>query len=214
MLDSTELQQFYRGQVNDVRGDDTVLLLSRKLQQSYKLIPYRSFLMGHSGVGQSTEISRLLERVKDQQIGVRLSIAKELNPASFKVFDVVMLMMIRLAEAAQVRGILPDLSDLSIAKIERLFDSKQIKTIDTRTSALSAEAGGGIKEGSGWANLFGLFVSAKAEMKFAEARYTKTTEYRLNCLQDLVDACNLLIDHCDARLEQEGNLGPDCGRSG
>src|ERR1022692_4847372 len=72
-----ELKQYYRGQVNDVRGEDTVSRLSLKLQQAYRTLPFRAFLMGHSGVGKSTEISRLLDRVKDQHVGVRLNIATE-----------------------------------------------------------------------------------------------------------------------------------------
>ena len=86
-----EFRSYYRGQVNQVRGEDTVARLSLKLQQAYRSLPFRAFLMGHPGVGKSTEVSRLLERVKEQHVGVRLSIATELNPASFKVFDVLLL---------------------------------------------------------------------------------------------------------------------------
>jgi hypothetical protein len=85
LVGAEEFRSYYRGQVNRVRGEDTVARLSLKLQQSYPTVPFKAFLMGHPGVGESTEVSRLLERVKDQQIGIRLSIATELNPASFKV---------------------------------------------------------------------------------------------------------------------------------
>src|SRR5271165_6715269 len=91
-----EFRRFYRSQVNEVRGEDTVALLSLESQQAYRTLPFRAFLMGHSGVGKSTEISRLLERVKQQQVGVRLNIATELNPACFQVFDVLVLMLVRL----------------------------------------------------------------------------------------------------------------------
>src|SRR5712671_350673 len=93
--------------VNEVRGEDTVARISRKLQQAYKTLPFKAFLMGHPGVGKSTEISRLLEHVKEQHVGVRLSIATELNPASFKVFDVLLLMPARLAEEADRMKAIP-----------------------------------------------------------------------------------------------------------
>src|SRR5438309_6128140 len=92
LVEPEEFRKYYRGQVNEVRGEDTVARLSLKLQQAYRALPFKAFLMGHPGVGKSTEISRLLERIKDQQVGIRLNIASELNPASFKVFDVLRLM--------------------------------------------------------------------------------------------------------------------------
>src|ERR1039457_1357405 len=107
LIGPEEFQRYYRAQVNQVRGEDTVARLSLKLQQAYRTLPFKAFLMGHPGVGKSTEISRLLERVKDQQAGVRLSIATELNPASFKVFDILLLMLVRLAEEANKMKVAP-----------------------------------------------------------------------------------------------------------
>src|ERR1700733_7870620 len=92
LIKPEEFRKYYRP-INQVRGEDTVARLSHKLQQSYRTVPFKAFVMGHSGVGKSTEISRLLDRVKDQQIGIRLNVATELNPASFKIFDVLLLML-------------------------------------------------------------------------------------------------------------------------
>src|SRR5438128_968921 len=77
LMDPEEFRQYYRAQVNEVRGENTVARLSLKLQQAYRALPFRAFLMGHPGVGKSTEITRLLERVKEQHVGVRLNIATE-----------------------------------------------------------------------------------------------------------------------------------------
>ena len=73
LVGAEELRRYYRGQLNQVRGEDT-------------------------------EMSRLLERVKGQHVGVRLSVADELNPASFKVFDILLPMLARLAEQADRMG--------------------------------------------------------------------------------------------------------------
>jgi ribosome biogenesis GTPase A len=102
-----EFRKYYRSEVNQVRGEDTVARLSSKLQESFGALPFRAFVMGHPGVGKSTEISRLLDRVKDQHVGVGLSVATELNPASFKVFDVLILMLARIAEAANEMSAIP-----------------------------------------------------------------------------------------------------------
>ena len=60
LIDLEELNMYYRGQVNEVRGEDTVARLSLKLQQAYRTLPFKAFLMGHPGVGKTTEVSRLL----------------------------------------------------------------------------------------------------------------------------------------------------------
>ncbi len=102
-----EFARYYRPEVNQVRGGDAVVGLSRKLRQAYGTVPFRAFLVGHPGVGKSTEITRLLARVEDQFVGVRLSAASEMNPASFKVFDVLLLMLARLAERANELNAIP-----------------------------------------------------------------------------------------------------------
>ena len=61
LIEPDELKKYYRSQVNQVRGEDTVVRLSLKLQQAYGTLPFKAFVMGHPGVGKSTEMSRLLE---------------------------------------------------------------------------------------------------------------------------------------------------------
>src|ERR1035437_6164975 len=208
LIDAEEFKRYYRGQVNEVRGDDTVARLSLKLQQAYRTLSFKAFLMGHPGVGKSTEVSRLLDRVKAQHVGVRLSIATELNPASFKVFDVLLLMLVRLAEEADRMHAVPlegVLSEHLVSGIQQWFGTEQVKKSRTETTAVGVEAGAGVKGDSLWAGLLGLFASAKAEMKYAADRKTETVEYRLKRLPDLVDLCNRLIDVCtQTMLEKTG----------
>ena len=201
-----ELRAYYRGQVNEVRGEDTVGFLSQKLQQSYRALPFKAFVMGHPGVGKSTEISRLLERVADRHVGVRLSVSAELNPASFKIFDVLLLMLARLAEEADRIGAVPFGGVESLVSgIEQWFGSEQVREIRTRTSAAGVEAGGGIKGDSLWAGMLGLFASTKAEIRYAADRKEEVVKYRLNRLPELVALCNRLIGLCgDKMLEQNG----------
>jgi len=147
LIGPEEFRSYYREQVNEVRGEDTVARLSLKLQQAYRTLPFKAFLMGHPGVGKSTEISRLLERVKAQQVGIRLSIATELNPASFKVFDVLLLMLIRLVEAANGMEAIPlagILTDRLVSDIQRWFGTEQVET-----NSAVATAAGGLTRGAG-----------------------------------------------------------------
>lgn len=173
-----------------------------KLQQSYKALPFKAFVMGHPGVGKSTEISRLLDRVKDQHVGIQLSIATELNPANFKVFDVLLLMLARLAEEADRLKAIPlgGVPGRLVSDIEQWFGREQVTKTRTASIGAEAEAGAGVKGGSPWAVLLGLFASAKAEMKYASDRKTEIVEYRLRRLPDLVDLCNRLLDACTETL--------------
>ncbi len=143
MVEADEFRLYYRGQVNAVRGEDSVYRLSLKLQQSFRTVPLRAFLMGHAGVGKSTEISRLLDRVKDQHAPVRLSIVKELNPASFRVFDVLLLMLARLAGEADRIGAAPvgGISDHLVADIEQWFGTEQVKRLRSESTGAGVEAG-------------------------------------------------------------------------
>ncbi len=206
LIGAEELRRYYRGEVNEVRGEDTVVRLSRKLQEAYRALPFKAFVMGHPGVGKSTEMSRLLERVGDRYAGVRLSVADELNPASFKVFDVLLLMLARLAEDADRMKVVPlEGAERLVAGIQDWFATEDVETSRTQTTVAGVEAGAGIKGDSPWAAVLGLFASAKAEMKFAADRKTKILEYRLRRLPDLVALCNRLIDVCGRHmLEKTG----------
>lgn len=183
-----EFQKYYRPQVNKVRGEDTVARLSLKLRQAYRALPFKAFLMGHPGVGKSTEITRLLDGVSERYASVRLSVATELNPASFKVFDVLILMMARLAEeAGQLRTIPLPTSDTErlASGIERWFGTEEVKKIRTRSAGGEAETGAGVKGDSLWAGILGILASAKLEMKYSAERKTETVDYSLRRLPEL-----------------------------
>src|SRR5438132_1483051 len=53
--DAAELNAFYRPDLNTVRGSDLVSEMKIVLKNSFGAIPFKAFLMGHSGVGKSTE---------------------------------------------------------------------------------------------------------------------------------------------------------------
>lgn len=204
LIEPEEFKAFYRPQVNAVRGEDTVARLASKLRQSFRAVPFKAFVMGHPGVGKSTEISRLLTMVDDQYAGVRLSIATELNPASFKVFDVLLLMLASVSEEAGRLNAFPSggaFSGQLLSDIEQWFGTELVKKTATSTIGAAVAAGAGAKEGSPLASLFGLFANVKAEMKYAAERKTETVDYRLRKLSGLVDICNRLLDACGDSLK-------------
>jgi len=198
-----ELDRFYRGEVNEVRGEDATERLAMKYRQAFDGAPYKTFVMGHPGVGKSTEISRLLRQLAGQYRGIRFSIASELNPYSFKIFDVLLLMMIKVVEesrallgagvwdSAITKGLLDD--------ILAYFADEKITETKTRGADVLASAG--VKAESLWTKLLPVFANVKGEIKFGTDRKQETVEYRLKRLPDLVALANRLVSFCAGSLK-------------
>jgi hypothetical protein len=131
--------------------------------------------------------------VKDQQIGIRLSIATELNPASFKIFDVVLLILIRLAEEADrlstSLAINSVLATNLLTLIKQWLGTQEVKRTEASSAGAGAEVGVGIKGGSFWADLLGLSAAVKSEIKYAAERKTESVEYRFRRLPECLDYC-------------------------
>ena len=65
LLTPAELNAFYRPEVNQVRGMDQVERLAARLLAARRE-PFKGFIIGHPGVGKSTEIARLTGKVESQ----------------------------------------------------------------------------------------------------------------------------------------------------
>src|SRR5215212_5925143 len=98
LIDPDLFQAFYRGEVNKVRGGDKVALIAQGLKHAHGGAPYKTFLIGHPGVGKSTEMTRLSQVVKDRYRVIRFSAQTDLDASGFRPFDVLLVMMIKLAE--------------------------------------------------------------------------------------------------------------------
>ncbi|MBP0020288.1 MAG: hypothetical protein J7647_22385 [Cyanobacteria bacterium SBLK] len=83
-----ELDAFYRKELNEVRGGDKIGRLKLDLERACKEgLFFKGCLMGHPGVGKSTELSRLIQKVKDKFSIIRFSIITDLNPSDFNPLD-------------------------------------------------------------------------------------------------------------------------------
>src|SRR4051795_13259039 len=65
LLTQAELDAFYVPDLNRVRGGDKVESMALGLNRSSGGAFYKAFLMGHPGVGKSTEMTRLVRRVAE-----------------------------------------------------------------------------------------------------------------------------------------------------
>jgi hypothetical protein len=219
-----ELSAFYTEEINQVRGGDKMQRLKLQLNRAYAdRIPFKACVMGHRGVGKSTEISRLLAQVEQQFQPIRFSATSVLDPGSFKPLDVLLVMMANVAEQTALpiaqggAGKRP--SEARLRDIWEWFATEKDTRELAQSAAIAIEAGAGVKEDSLWGKVLGLFATLKGEIKFASTRKNEVVEYRLTRLDTLMTVANRLLDECNQLLrEQTGKqwllVGEDFDRAG
>jgi len=206
LLTADEIDAYYARELNQVRGEDKVRRLALDLKRAFSGLHFHAFLYGHVGVGKSTELTRLAAQVAGKFQAVRFSAKQELDPSNAKPFDILILMMIRLAEEAarpiEEGGI--GWKPAATTQQEILHWFGEEKAVDAQSSGVgaSASAGVGVDAESLWSKVIGVFASIKGEMKFSAERNTEFTEYRLRRLPDLINLLNRFFDECNRELEQ------------
>ena len=223
LITNEEFETFYEEEVNDVRGNDKIQSIAIKLESEHRAGWYKTFLIGHSGVGKSTELTRLCRIVDNKFVPIRFSAQNDLDASGFRPFDVFLMMMILLTEK-----MLSEFDEDIIMKwiSEDLFNQindwyappKNTKTKDTQ-STLSAEVGIGVKPENVLAKLTGFFANAKAEIKYVSDQKTEVTEYRLHTIGQLLKLLNSMLDSCnEALFEEKGKewlfIGEDFDKPG
>ncbi len=214
-----EIDAFYRRELNETRGGDKMERLRRRLVRAYETeIPLKACIMGHPGVGKSTELSRLIADSKPNFCPIRFSAPAVLDPGNFKPLDVLLVMMMEVAKQTAERvGTIP--SDARLQEILSWFASDEITHTRKLDATGTLEVGAGVKPDSLWNKVLGLFANLKGEIRYAAARSQETTDYRLARLDDLIAIANRLLDECNRLLKQETNqewlfVGEDFDKAG
>lgn len=206
LLRAEDFEAFYRDDINKFRGVDSIARLRLGLERAAGAQHYKALLMGHSGVGKSTEITRLLREnsIASKYSPIRLSVTEHLDPVAFKPFDVPLLMLHELVEHTRKPvgegGAGKSPSDALLGKVLQWFATETSKIEHDTTIAASAEAGAGPPATSILAKVLGLFASLRGEMKYASTRKKEVVEYRLSQLNPLLEACNDLMRECNELL--------------
>lgn len=202
LIDTKEFNSYYVADLNQVRGTDQMRLLGMALERAAKVNWYQGFLMGHPGVGKSTEITRLINKVEGHYLTVRFSATDDLDGAGFKPFDVLLVMLMKVIERTKEEtGQTPP--DYLLEEVIEWFSKEEtIVTTDTNTQLY---AGGGVEPTSDsiWAKVSGLFLSLKGEIKYTADRQQKRVEYRINQISSLITLCNKVIFECNDILKNE-----------
>ncbi len=201
-----ELKAFYRQEINAVRGGDKVRRLEQGLKRAYGVTYFKSFFMGHQGVGKSTELSRLAVGITEKFRIIRFSAIDNLDPRNFKSLDIILTMMADVAEQTSLptaeggAGTAPP--EARLREIWDWFATEKDTREQATSAAINIEGGAGIKADSLWGKILGLFATLKSEMKFVSNRKKEVIDYRFNRLPDLVEIANRLLDDCNDLLKK------------
>jgi len=207
LLEPQDFKVFYKDAINKFRGTDCVNRMRLGLERASGGQHYKALLMGHSGVGKSTELTRLIgqDSIASKYCPIRFSVIEHLDPVGFKPFDVLLVMlheMVARTEAKDGAGKAP--SDALLRIVLQWFATETALVEQSTTVAASAEAGAGPGENSLLGKVLGLFAKLRGEMKYASTRKKEVVEYRFSQLNSLIDACNALMIECN-RLLLEAN---------
>ena len=149
-LQAVDMPEFYSNALDALRGNFAVRRIQDNLIESADIgFFFQGVLYGNRGVGKSTEINRLLNRpeIKDRFVVVRMDALEELNPQSFGVVDVLLLLLANLVQTCKEKcdelGIVFHESGLMIDDLQTVlapFFPELIGKADTsRTTGGAAE---------------------------------------------------------------------------
>jgi hypothetical protein len=219
-----EIEAFYKSEMNEVRGGDKMERLKLGLTRAHKNRTYfKACFMGHQGVGKSTELSRLIDKVQDKFRTIRFSAVSTLNPGNFRPLDVVLMMMADVAErtAKPVKegGAGKRPPEARLKEIWEWFATEKATQEQTTAFTGTIEAGAGVKEDSLWDKILGLFATLKGEIKFASTRKNEVVEHEVRRLTSLIEVANRLLDDCNNLLQKASGhewlfVGEDFDRAG
>ena len=223
LITDEEFTTFYEEGLNEVRGNDKIESIAAILELDHRAGYYKTFLIGHSGVGKSTELTRLCRIVDDKFVPIRFSAQEDLDASGFRPFDVFLMMMILLTEEMQRRFdescILEMIPEELLEQVHGWYDVPKTTTTKDNQFAGSAEAGIGLKSESFLAKVTGLFANVKTEIKYVSDQKTEVTEYRLHTIGQLLNLLNWMLDSCnEALFQKEGKewlfIGEDFDKPG
>jgi hypothetical protein len=187
------LKAFYQDQIEKVRGVDRTGQLRICLGDAHAAdLPFKAFLLGHPGVGKTTELSRLLLEVEDRFRPLRLSVTSELNPGTLRFYDVLLLILVRLVNEVSQPSVI-GFEDTDLPKMLDWVRDHLAKKWTKHLRMDAAEFGAGIN--IPFLKLFG-------NIKQGSSRERGVEEYELSFVSELVELMNRVLQECNRLLKK------------
>jgi hypothetical protein len=203
-----EFVAYYRDALKPLRGQDLVGKLTRRLGRSHGSVPFKALIMGHAGVGKSTELTRLTRdpAVQEKFRIIRFNIADTLDPISFQPFDVLLVMLLELVQQTSLPISQGGAGQFPRASMMRELESWFAETNLISRTEVTGEAGVQVGAGTDNASLWNLFLPVMAkvngEAKYAQSRSSESVRTCLRRLDGLTRAANNLMVECNRLLRE------------
>lgn len=200
-----DIQEFYVPDLNQVRGgNDRIDRLAIGIRRQMDCgRHFKAFVMGHAGVGISTELSRLQYRMGEKVRTLRLSATLDFDPYNFKPFDIPLRIALGLAELTQQPitegGAGTPVPDALLRPLLDWFNTEKT-TLKTTTDATGTLSSGIGTKGTLWEKFLGFSIELKGEIKRSAGRQKEVIEYRQKSISDLTRLANDIIKDCNSRL--------------
>ena len=192
-----ELKAFYKEEIQQLRQVDRMgeirIGLEDALASGQK---YKAFVMGHPGVGKTTEIFRLLQKMEPQLQPLRISITEELNPGTLRYYDILLLILLRLVRAAGD----PTVIGFADNELTPMLDRVKSHLARRWTKHLQIEAnefGGGLE--------LPFIVKLQGNLKHSRTREEGKEEYEVSFVTELVALMNDVLAECNQLLGKHQN---------
>lgn len=197
-----QLRQFYRKELQELRGFDFVTAFVRDLREDVAASGpryFHKFVSGHPGVGKSTELSRLELGVTGEFETIRLNAQQELNPAFFDPRDLIIVLIKAslhrtIACLGKKKG--PADADEALKAALEWVEETKVVTKTKKTKAASGKAGLGPGAESWWGKAFGIFASVQGEARYETEEDATRVAYRLKPISELLQHANAVFAAC------------------
>lgn len=191
LLSQEELNAFYRKEIQEVRGQDRMEFLKLRMSDAVRdETDYKAFLLGHRGVGKTTELMRVVNTFSDDLEPLRISILAELNPAAFRYYDILLLILVRLVKATAD----PTIAQFTEHNLDQLLNRVRGHLSTKWTKYLSTQD-------SQWgAGLEFPFLKLLGNLRQGRVREQGEQEYEVSFVAELSELINDLLDACNELL--------------
>lgn len=198
------LDKFYINTIEG-RGDNPLKSIKRTLLQNIKNEQAKSFhflFSGYRGCGKTTELNYLTQEIQDKIMVINFSVYEELDPITFNHTDLYLVLMEKLLDLADTKGL--NIEDTYLEKLKLWTESESIKEIRSLGDSQQGEMAVGGEASMGIPYFSKVFAKLKATAKTSSS-YKKeiTTKIELK-LTELIENCNTLINTIKQKLWKTG----------
>ncbi len=187
-----ELEAFYTDGVQQLQGKTRLEVLRFALEDAINdRRCYKAFLIGHPGVGKSTELARLTAHFSADLHPLQINLMRELNPGTLRFYDILLLLLIRLVEEASsptIIGFRENHLDQLLGRVKAHLSTKWKKHLES--------------SGVDWSLALELPLLAKIKGGLRQGRSIEqgSEEYEVSFVAELVDLTNDLLQACQQML--------------